>query len=130
MKKVIELLERVRSDIVNNYVDEEHIPLFMGEDVVSMLNEVLAILKSPPRLETPEQYRERTGRDWPENALVYYRYVGASEIYVAGEWSYAAYKRIRGFAREEKKYKSGRYQIVCATEAGIPPDDWKPEGTQ
>jgi hypothetical protein len=121
VKKVIELLERARSDIVNNYVDEEHIPLFMGEDVVNLLNEALAILKAPPRWETPEQRKERTGEDWPDMNAVYVQaykdYQGTGDWEPQYEWGVALHCEVKGL----------RFTIICATEAGKPPDGWVPD---
>jgi hypothetical protein len=134
VKKVIELLEEAFYQVSRS--DSGYKGTRLGR-ALDAIEEAITILKTPPRWETPEQRKERTGEEWPENALVYYRYAGARETYegiyydeFGGEWGYAAYKRIRGFAREAEKHKNGRYQIVCANEAGPPPDDWKPEEAQ
>jgi hypothetical protein len=133
MKKVIELLIEIRTDIIDHFHSPEKVKKFMGKDIVGALNEAIVMIKNLPSWETPEQYRDRTGQDWPENALVYYRYAGARETYEGiyydefdGEWGYAAYKRICGFAREAEKHKNGRYQIICVGEAGCPPKNWRP----
>jgi hypothetical protein len=120
---VVDVLAEARAFIEKGYADD-------GIDKIGAAISILDELSvPPPSWETPEQYRERTGEDWPENALVYYRYAGASETYIDGEWGYAAYKRIRGFATKAEQHKSGRYQIVCANEAGPPPVDYEPEKT-
>jgi hypothetical protein len=70
-------------------------------------------LQAAPRWETPEQYKERTGKDWPDEAAVYYYYTG-----FGNNWGVCRYITA-------KEYND---LCVCATEAGPPPADWKPEG--
>ena len=83
---------------------------------------------------TPEQWEKRTGSVWPDNAAVYYRYSEAHLTYegfyyddFAGDWVIKKHSYVSGCNEEVQAYKSGRYQMVCATEAGPPPDDWRPE---
>jgi hypothetical protein len=118
VKKAIELLQTAKKRLCDIYGLSQSTQLEIVSEACQDIERAIAELKAPPRWETTEQHRKRTGRDWPENALVYYRYAGAGEAYVDSEWGYVTYKRIRGFVR---------HQIVCATEAGRPPDDWKPE---
>jgi hypothetical protein len=72
-----------------------------------------------PDWETPEQWEKRTGEAWPDDWAVYAlerRYTVLNDVIVAFEaMSYGA-----------AKWK-GLDKIICATEAGPPPDDWKPE---
>jgi hypothetical protein len=69
---------------------------------------------------TPEQYKERTGKDWPENWAVYWR------TRDNGKWLswFPMTLEMGEFAMVKTV---GEHQIVCATEAGKPPNDWKPE---
>jgi hypothetical protein len=72
--------------------------------------------QAPPRWETPEQWKELTGEEWPEAWGVYTLFYGG--------WILQRY-------REAKLM--GTYMpitIVCATEAGPPPEDWRPEGEE
>jgi hypothetical protein len=81
---------------------------------------VIKELKTP-RWETPEQYEKRTGNKWPDSALVYAMYEAndGSRIWGYESYGYAQYKR--------EKNRHNPIWIICATEAGQPPDDWKPE---
>jgi hypothetical protein len=103
---------------------------------MACINSALDLLQSP-RWETPEQWEKRTGEKWPDDWAVYWRY---SEIfaYKAKEWIpgkelvpvYYAWD-LEFYGPLKEKYSSeiydDRIDIVCATEAGPPPDDWKPE---
>jgi hypothetical protein len=74
---------------------------------------------------TPEQYKARTGKEWPERCPVYIR--------DDGEWELEEYWRAIQFendlARLDKDFGVTHTPllVVCATEAGPPPDDWEPE---
>jgi hypothetical protein len=69
--------------------------------------------------ETPEQWKKRTGKAWPEDWAVYVlvrdKYV-REKIY---RWKIFPYYATRAFR--------GSNPIICATEAGMPPSNWKPE---
>jgi hypothetical protein len=62
--------------------------------------------------ETPKQWKKRTGKAWPDNAAVYF-----IEPPGTTNWDIHSHKTAR------------RYGLVCvvATEAGPPPNDWRPE---
>jgi hypothetical protein len=124
MKTVIELLELLRSlyyiltkcEIELAAKDTEQ-----AEKTVKEIDGVIAELESP-RWYTPEQWEKRTGEAWPEKAAVYALEKGHTflifpyEVIVGFEaMSYGAAKR------------KGLDKIICATEAGPPPDDWRPE---
>ena len=68
---------------------------------------------------TPEQFREEYGVDYPDDGLVWRRWIyGDNE---KGKWNPGAYSGVK---------KNDRYtkQIVCSsTPWGKPPDDWRPE---
>ena len=62
---------------------------------------------------TPEQYKKRTGREWPDNAAVYSRAKNTN-----GGWSLWSISSF--WCAKLTVYE---IQIVCATEAGPPPND-------
>jgi hypothetical protein len=73
-----------------------------------------------PAWETPEQYERRTGKKWQDDWAVYALYENND-----GErrWFWG------GCGRERRKGENGNTRkIVCAAEAGPPPDGWEPEG--
>jgi hypothetical protein len=72
-----------------------------------------------PAWETPEQYEKRTGEKWPDDWAVY----SLNELNECNAWSVGVYKHERLYMKDHKTMKA----IVCATEAGRPPDDWRPE---
>ena len=65
-----------------------------------------------PGYETPEQYKARTGKDWPDDAPVY-----ALHNSDAGYW-WQLY--------EFSNLHDSNWLLVCATEAGKPSADWRP----
>lgn len=65
-----------------------------------------------PGYETPEMYKARTGKDWPDDAPVY-----ALHNSDAGYW-WQLY--------EFSNLHDSNWLLVCATEAGKPPVNWKP----
>jgi hypothetical protein len=111
MKKVIELLETAKE-----------LALYGSRSTtVSCIEEAIAELKALPRWETPEQREKRTGEAWPENWAVYALYENNDGT---SQWFWGGYKKeMDRFMRHNKN----PLNIVCATEAGPPPDDWRPE---
>lgn len=82
--------------------------------------------------ETPEQYKERTGEDWPDNNAIYF-FNGASA------WIPSLYESYQQLIKHLRPYKKDfgiywkndkQYPCICATEAGCPPNDWKPENAK
>jgi hypothetical protein len=72
-----------------------------------------------PRWETLEQWKKRTGKPWHEDCAVY---VLVQNKYIREKtfiWRLYPYYATRSFR--------GNSPIVCATEAGPPPADWRPE---
>jgi hypothetical protein len=67
---------------------------------------------------TPIQYEKRTGEAWPDDGAVYFKVI---RVYLHGlggvEWGVCRWQTAR------------RDHDICvvATEAGPPPDDWRPE---
>lgn len=83
----------------------------------------LSKLQAPPRYETPEQYKERTGNKWRDWDAVYARYV----------WNFPRWR-----AMSYSEAKEGRYYerscpfdithiVVAMSAAGCPPWEWVPE---
>jgi hypothetical protein len=114
MKQILEDLEQVKlyigGMVAANYQGRLEI-----DNATTCINRAISLLQAP-RWETPEQWEKRTGETWPDDWAVYALYETA-----AGEE--------RFWAAEEHCYARdgvSKY-IVCATEAGPPPDDWEPE---
>jgi hypothetical protein len=125
MKKVIEKLESAKGGIeeAQEFLSRETI-----KDMLIVVNgiieEAIAYLKSPPRWETTEQYEKRTGEKWPDNGAVFTRLKNKHD-----DWDvhfYGRHKQSVDFIERMGGTVQPLY-IVCATEAGLPPDDWKPE---
>jgi hypothetical protein len=74
---------------------------------------------------TPEQWEKRTGKAWPDDWAVYYRYSYDHKTY--REWRVGSHKNIVDSRADFETHNAGTHQIVCATEAGPPPDGWMPE---
>jgi hypothetical protein len=117
MKTVIELLEKAYENVfrINRYRDARE-NFADRETACRFIQQAIAELKSP-RWYTPEQWEKRTGKAWPEDWAVY-----ARAKYVESGWS-----RWGTLPYSESKLTMYKTQIVCATEAGPPPDDWRPE---
>jgi hypothetical protein len=77
-------------------------------------NECVGFENFEPWYPTPEQFKEATGRDWPENWPVYYKYEGVT-------WQRGSY--VKAFVNDNK----GRLFVICAICPYSPPDDWRPE---
>jgi hypothetical protein len=79
-----------------------------------------------PDHETPEQYKKRTGKAFPNNGAVWCRRYfphnnnGKSEW---GKWVILALEQIIGDWRHDKK----QYHVVIADPPVPPPENWKPE---
>jgi hypothetical protein len=65
--------------------------------------------------ETLAEYKARTGKDWPDDAAVYFRY-----------WRTTGWAVLSLCGVNRLGYK--HLPIVCAnSDWGVPPDDWRPE---
>jgi hypothetical protein len=98
---------------------------------IDFINEAMAELKTP-RWYTPEQWEAETGEAWPERNAIYFRDNNDDE-YFWGLETYGILKSIYGKHKLEsgEEYDAGPLPFcVCATEAGPPPDGWKPEETE
>jgi hypothetical protein len=118
MKKAIERLERVLRIIPSITVDS-WVSADGRANVKSLVEEVLEELKARPRWYTPEQWAQLTGKPWPDDWAVYYR------SYPDNEWSLFSFK----FAKYQISIRGvvAIAQIICVTEAGKPPESWRPE---
>jgi hypothetical protein len=127
MKRVIEQLEGARKIIIGVGLDleyrltkEEAFELNLG---VEQISKAIVELKAPLRWETPEQWKKRTGKEWPNHAAVFTRLSGAVTPWDLG--LYRAYKVAISII-EQSGEGVAPFDVICATEAGCPPDDWRP----
>jgi hypothetical protein len=96
-----------------------------------LIRQAIAELKSP-RWYTPEQWENQTGKALPDDWAVYintwFRDSGKS-VYIDGRWRVVTLKEAMLSEKILKSSRPARYTvtIVCATEAGPPPNDWRPE---
>jgi hypothetical protein len=120
MKKAIELLERAREALEKEPRDLSC--AVQTRTARCIIGEVLDELKAPRRWYTPEQWKERTGEEWPDMNAVYVQaykdYQGTGDWEPQYEWGVALHCEVKGL----------RFTIICATGAGKPPDGWVPEG--
>jgi hypothetical protein len=124
MKKLIELLELLRA--LSCYLTTKcEIERLVAKDkvekvekMVKDIDDAIAELKSP-RWYTPEQWEKRTGKAWSKDWAVYALY---ENKHGGHRWWYC------GWGYEAIDYPGVKLlTIICATEAGPPPDDWEPE---
>jgi hypothetical protein len=109
MKKAIELIKHVIKVLRLSHSHTHQICIEILELAVDALEH--------PCWETPEQYEKRTGEPWPDKWAVYRRKNYPNTGWTS--WEVLSY----GWAR----FCVWQYQIICATEAGPPPDDWEPD---
>jgi hypothetical protein len=129
MKEVIDLLKKADNflgkltkaspDSFKTYICEN---CGLVKVPIDCIRNALSKLQVPPRYETPEQYKKRTGKEWPRNWAVYYstKYGGIDD------WEVSTYSDIL----EIIKHSGDDYvceDIIVATELGRPPDGWTPE---
>jgi hypothetical protein len=73
-------------------------------------------LENKPRWETPNQWQKRTGKAWPDTWPVFFEYGENTNQYHIDRLEKV---------KNERVLKIGR---VCVfTEAGPPPNNWRPE---
>jgi hypothetical protein len=125
MRKIIELLEKAKADTVyllsaGGWI----IPDTWIRSAIKSIEKAIAELKNKPRWETPEQYKKRTGANLPDDTPVWSRYHG----HYIEPWSLGTYGETEELIEYWKERgHDNKYDIVIATDAGLPPDDWKPE---
>jgi hypothetical protein len=124
MKKptVIELLDAAISHIGKGH---DHI-------VADLIKQAMRELKSGiPCWETTEQYDKRTGKAW--KGAVYFnafRNDTGESFYTNGEYQVSSTKDILETIRNVTHITGifdFRVVVICATEAGPPPNGWEPE---
>ena len=71
-----------------------------------------------PDHETPEQYKARTGKDWPDWGPVWYRSKYGT---VWAEWTVTVYDYLECIDRSREE------QVICVQGPNPPPDDWRAE---
>jgi hypothetical protein len=129
MKKAIELLEEADKYVFSISVHGDARKNVESRDMANQLiQEVIALLKAPC-WETPEQYEKRTGEMWPDNRAVYVG-IDNDEVVDIAIMSYREAKEVKKTGWRYIYGDGGVHKIVyivCATEAGPPPDDWRPE---
>jgi hypothetical protein len=118
MKQAIELLRRADAELVIlRHKGGWMAPCKYIRNAAKYINEVIALLRAPP-WETLEQWEKRTGKPWQDDWAVYARWRANGEIH---DWSACSYKDAKDASYVQVD------DIICATEAGPPPDTWEPE---
>lgn len=123
MKEVIDLLERAKCSLMNISCGlSASTNSDIADETIACIRNAIAKLQAPPRYETPEQYKKRTGKEWPRNWAVYY----STKYGSIDDWEVSTYSDIL----EIIKHSGDDYvceDIIVATELGRPPDGWTPE---
>jgi hypothetical protein len=125
MKKAIELLDRAWHSLEIPQSRADKYSRGYISEAMTLINEAIDSLQAS-RWETPEQYEKRTGKKYPDKGPVWFRHTCKNyrreRDFIA--WGLQLYKD----ARDEYDFHPPNYkQIVIATEAGPPPDNWSPE---
>jgi hypothetical protein len=103
--------------------------IFYAEQIWSarrVIDAALAGLQTP-RWYTPEQWEERTGEPWPDNGAVYMLYKPPEISGVFPFWRIETYCYAKMYLNGVAVHSKSCIAVVCATEAGPPPDGWRPE---
>jgi hypothetical protein len=125
MKKAIELL-RAAHGLIDGLCGQNEDEKRWLDEALLRIGHALVILKDTPRWETPERWKERTGEEWPDNWAVYFRRPKTKRREYAPELGYIRWV-IGSWGTVRRIDDICHFQIICATEAGCPPNDWKPE---
>jgi hypothetical protein len=125
MKKVVEQLNRAY-DLIAQICFASKDDKALAEKALILIDQSMADLEDlkAPRWETPEQWKQRTGKKCDDLTPVWSRHVYNDDW----SWGLGTY----GEANEECKiFEESGYKcdMVIATVAGPPPDGWKPEET-
>jgi hypothetical protein len=118
VKKAVELLEEACKDLEESGRGMIYQMQISGG--LDTIREAIALLKAP-RWETTEQYEKRTGKAWPDDWAVYTlceNNINGNRWWFCESYHYASIRMCTG---------SRLVAIICATEAGPPPDEWRPE---
>jgi hypothetical protein len=130
MKKAIELLKQVKHKLRQVKVKNDDFSAGWLGLAEKSLDEAIKELEATPRWETPEQWEKRTGEPWPDNGAVYYRDRGWHD---AGQTGWCLWRVMSHKEAVKKPHEpncsgvsTADFQIICATEAGKPPDECRP----
>jgi hypothetical protein len=118
MKQALKTL-RAAKMIILDLIEDENDPASVAYDLIEE-----AIKELEPRWETPEQYEKRTGEPWPDDAPVFTRSRSGNDGWSVSTWG--RHKQAVSFV-ERMGFSAHDPYVVCATEAGPPPDTWVPE---
>jgi hypothetical protein len=113
VKKAIELLEEanmILATISTKTISLDSIRLPVA---ISNIQKAIAELQTP-RWYTPEQWEAETGEPWPDDWPIWA---------INGE----GIMELSTMDEEELRKELGTCAYVCVTEAGPPPEDWRPE---
>jgi hypothetical protein len=119
MEKAIELLDTAGEKIVCaaiNFSTRSDI-YYNLDKALGNIQSAIAELKTLHQWETPEQWEKRTEEPWPDNGAVYVRQADGSSPWIVKQYL-------------DMKISNWLVPItiICATKAGPPPDEWRPEG--
>jgi hypothetical protein len=130
VKKVIEILEDglayIRGGETADYESDTPTVLACLNAAETQIKKAIAELKTPRRY-TPEQWLERTGVPWPDNGAVYMLYKPPEVSGVFPFWRIETYCYAKMYLNGVAVHSKSCFAVVCATEAGPPPDGWRPE---
>jgi len=71
-----------------------------------------------PDYETPEQYKKRTGKAYPQEGPVWFSHIDGEKFPDGGSW---------GVCRYKTAISLGDVPIICVQGPNPPPDDWRLE---
>jgi hypothetical protein len=74
----------------------------------------------PSVYETVQQYKERTGEEYPDKAPVFYKFDHM------GDYDLTTYEFIKECAARSESNTLPDI-MICGNESGYPPNDWRPE---
>jgi hypothetical protein len=115
VKKVIKLLEEANTILATISPKITSLDGIGFPVAISNIQKAIAELKTP-RWYTPERWEAETGEPWPDNGAVWQLIEWWKDPPVY-QWLLSEHR----FAKTEERI------VVCATEAGPPPDGWRPE---
>jgi hypothetical protein len=123
---------RVQCNWCESVFDEEHIKAVDDIEYCPVCGETGYLMdapeaEAPPRWYTPEQWENHTGKPWPNEWAVYYRKRYKPTIFEPETWTIWMVAKHKSIKTLKNRYAPQEVQVVCAAEAGAPPDGWRPE---
>jgi hypothetical protein len=97
------------------------------EFALNVISETIEYLQTPCWY-TPKQWEEKTGKPWPDNGAVYMLWQPPESRGSPPFWRIENYAYVKLYLKDVIAYGENCLAVICATEAGPPPDDWEPEG--